>query len=383
MIQLGLERILPLLAHAGNPHHNFKCIHIAGSNGKGSIGTFISRSIKNSGHFSSPFIKTPRDCIRLDSKVPSLHSFDEAQTLFMRLNNQFEIGCSDFEILTAVCFKLFSDFKVSVAVIEVGLGGLMDATNCIPPPIICVFSSISMDHTEFLGDSIESISKHKAGILKEGVMAVVVAPQSHQESIPILKSMTKCRLHLVNVKCDSVGEGYQKENICTAVKVLEILSEMDGFHHIKPDLNLIINMKYAGRLENITYKSTSILVDGCHNDAGAASLKSYLSNTSINILWIFAASSTKDVKTIIKTITRPQDILIPLNFSTPVGMPWVKSKPVSEICQICNEVGIQIMQMDSLKDALEYANDCSYKVVLCGSLYLVSDLYNLLDLPIG
>jgi dihydrofolate synthase len=133
-IQLGLEKISALLSAIGNPHHAFNTIHLAGSNGKGSIGNYLSRSISptvKSGHFSSPFLLFPGDCIRINTEVVDDGIYQEADARVRSVNATLSLGCTEFEILTAVAFLIFSQLEVELAVIEVGLGGLLDAYDCV------------------------------------------------------------------------------------------------------------------------------------------------------------------------------------------------------------------------------------------------------------
>jgi folylpolyglutamate synthase/dihydropteroate synthase len=241
-------------------------------------------------------------------------------------------------------------------------------------------TSISIDHTEFLGSTIESISAHKAGIIKEGVKAVVVAPQKHPQSIPIFQKAAKFPVYLVVVD-EHVGRGYQKENIATALKVLSVLNDLQLGYNIVPDVEKLLDLKFPGRLDTIRYKSKEILVDGCHNEAGALAFSSYIKSINTGpICYIFAASSTKKVESILRIIVSLDDILIPVLFDTPQGMAWVKPKPISDITKTCSELGVHTIDVNgNLNDALDKAIELDRKVVICGSLYLVSSVYRLLN----
>ena len=167
-IKLGLEHTKNLLKFLDNPHEKFLTIHVAGTNGKGSTCAYIERILRYSGYkvgiYTSPHLFNFNERIRVDGLPISDQEFVSfLDNSFKEIN---KIGSTFFEVTTVMAFDYFNKNKVDIAVIETGLGGRLDATNVISP-VISVITSISMDHTEILGDSIELIAKEKSGIIKE------------------------------------------------------------------------------------------------------------------------------------------------------------------------------------------------------------------------
>lgn len=170
----GLETTHKLDEHFGHPHQQFKTIHIAGTNGKGSCSHTIAAVLQSAGYrvglFTSPHLIDFRERIRINGEmVPEeyvVNFVEEHRAFFEPLHPSF------FELTTAMAFRYFADQKVDVAVIEVGMGGRLDCTNIIHPDL-CIITNISFDHTQYLGDTLTKIAKEKAGIIKEGVPVVV------------------------------------------------------------------------------------------------------------------------------------------------------------------------------------------------------------------
>ena len=174
----GLHNTLELDRHFGHPHQNFKTIHIAGTNGKGSCSHTIASILQSAGYkvglYTSPHLKDFRERIRVNGKCVSkeyvIDFVENERHFFEPLHPSF------FELTTAMAFKYFAEQGVDIAVIEVGLGGRLDCTNIITP-ILSIITNISFDHTQFLGNTLEAIAREKAGIIKEGIPVVLVKRQ--------------------------------------------------------------------------------------------------------------------------------------------------------------------------------------------------------------
>jgi folylpolyglutamate synthase len=181
-IQPGLERISQLLKNVKMP---WKSIHVAGTNGKGSICAYASAMFRRkqqhkTGLFTSPHLINRWDCIAIDHKPVEQHIFESAEREFLKLNTRENIGASEFEILTATAFKIFTDEKVKIGIVEVGMGGGLDTTNILQNQIVSVISKIGLDHQQYLGNTIEEIAAHKAGILRPGVPYIVNDKNTNQ-----------------------------------------------------------------------------------------------------------------------------------------------------------------------------------------------------------
>ena len=176
-IKLGLERISAILELCGNPQNNLQVIHVAGTNGKGSVCTLTAEILKQSGYkvglYTSPHIFKYNERFKVNGEDISDEDFVQYVSYVENLGKEHNLDLSEFEILTATAFKYFYDKKVDFVVLETGLGGRFDATNVVEKPVITAITSISIDHKDRLGDTIEKIAFEKAGIIKENVKCVI------------------------------------------------------------------------------------------------------------------------------------------------------------------------------------------------------------------
>ena len=169
-MNFGLERIHSLLSELENPHLRLSVIHVGGTNGKGSVTSYIDSILIKAGYktgrYNSPHFLNPRDSIRINGIPINKESYQRIRNHVEAVNSASNIGATSFELLTAVALCCFDAEEVSIAVIEVGLGGAKDATNVFPSPLVSIITTIGMDHMEILGETIDLIAKEKAGILK-------------------------------------------------------------------------------------------------------------------------------------------------------------------------------------------------------------------------
>lgn len=179
-MKLGLDNIRALLASLGDPQKKFRSIHVAGSNGKGSVSAMLSAALQGNGYhvglYTSPHLVSFRERIKIGAEMISENRVAEILTAMWPKVE--ELQATFFEVTTALAFKYFADEQVDIAVIETGLGGRLDATNVLEKPLATVVTSISLEHTQFLGDTVELIAGEKAGIFKPGSPAIVSADTS-------------------------------------------------------------------------------------------------------------------------------------------------------------------------------------------------------------
>ena len=271
-----LENSQSLAVHLNNPHLNFKSIHVAGTNGKGSSSHMLASILQEAGYsvglYTSPHLKDFRERIKINGKPISERSvveFIEKNKVFLEKNK-----LSFFEMSVGMAFDYFSRKKVSIAVIEVGLGGRLDATNIITP-IASLITNIGLDHTELLGGTLELISIEKAGIIKANVPLVI---SEYQEEIaPIFEQIAKEKnSDLVYANKENFREyktslygSYQKRNI---KGVLAIIKLLQGFtisqEHIRKGLmNVVENTGLLGRWQ-ILHENPKVMCDTAHNSEG-------------------------------------------------------------------------------------------------------------------
>ena len=300
----GLQNILALLKHIGNPQNQFKSIHIAGTNGKGSTAHILtSIGIENGykvGLFTSPHIKDFRERIKVNGEMIT----PEEVVAFVNTNKSFfeTLKPSFFEITTALAFQAFANANCDIAIIETGLGGRLDSTNVLKPEI-AVITNIGLDHTQILGDTLAKIAKEKAGIIK--LNTPVVIGEILPETRPIFEDTAhqlNAELHISKpsqFKTDLLG-AYQQINCSLAWNTIQIL-KLKGWYFddqkTAQGLQKVgLNSGFRGRLEIIAKNPTTI-IDASHNIDGVKLLFKELENLKYNQLHaVFGSSSDKNYK---------------------------------------------------------------------------------------
>ncbi len=325
----GLERVTTVLAGLGNPERLPRIVHVAGTNGKGSVCAMIESGLRaaglRTGLFTSPHLVEPTERIRIDGRpVPAAEFsavFDRVHACAEQLLNQGAIDFHPtyFETVTAMAFLLFQDRETEVVVLEVGLGGRLDATNVVRPEL-CVITPVDFDHEALLGKSLEAIAGEKAGILKPGVPAVFAAqrPEAQQTlerraselGIEVIHAPGKWRVDNVEysargsrftlrdgstmrIDCPLAGE-HQVSNAVVAVAALDRLG-------IAPAVieRGIADARWPGRLDRVS-ESPEIILDGAHNPAGARALAAYIERfySARPVVMIYGAMRDKAVEEI-------------------------------------------------------------------------------------
>ncbi|RKP11789.1 Mur ligase [Piptocephalis cylindrospora] len=420
-MDLGLERITHVLKALENPQDKVPVVHLAGTNGKGSTCTYLARLLggpgwgeRRVGQFTSPHFLEPRDAIRINGiPIPP----GQYQELHERLMTSTEGGeaLTSFEQETAVAFLYFVAMEVDVALIECGLGGALDATNVCVQPLLCILTSISLDHEAILGGTILEITRAKVGILRPDVPVVL----AHQEEATreVVEGVVRgragalgCPLYLAPdqfkdgkgpVPCPLPGKA-QEGNLSTALTALSLLPSS-----LTPDMSpdrtrrALLGMRWAGRMDvqSLPPLPAPVLMDGAHNPAGAHALRQALGEEE-PIGWILGLSQGKDVDGMLRELLRPGDRAILLGFSIPDGMPWCRCMDPrdveSRIVSILPSLPTRVFPTKNEKDgmagreereslvhqALTHASSSfvSHRPVICGSLYLLADVYRTLGL---
>lgn len=343
-IMPGLTRITNLLETMGNPQNDIKIIHIAGTNGKGTVAKTINNALINAGNkvglFSSPWIDDYREQIQINNEFISKEEFVSYVAKYK------DNDCTEFEFLTAIMYKYFADSKVDYAVVECGMGGKGDSTN-VEKSNISVITSISLDHTAFLGNTVERIAEEKSGILRKNSTCVLY-PNSYVEHI----FEDKCK-KLVKVKEQG---NFKKNNLATANAVLELL----GVPTVEQCAELPARQEYIG----------SVMLDGAHNRNGAQVLEPYLPNG--NVTAVIGMMKDKDVEGYLSIIAPHLNRIIT---TTPDNS---RSMPAEELKQLAQKYCKDVVAVDSSNEAVALAKqDENFKLV-CGSFYLAREVRNLI-----
>lgn len=301
-----MERIWNLLGEMGNPQRGCKFIHIAGTNGKGSVSHIIADILRQAGYrvgrFTSPHLHSYRERFAINGDQitePAMEAIlDGIEAHIQTMVQRGEEHPTEFEVLTALAFQYFRDAKVDLAVLEVGMGGIYDSTNVITP-VVSVITGIDFDHTAFLGTTLAEIAANKAGIIKPGVPVVIglmgeEAKQVIQEQarllgaplcagseiriIPVEKpnldhqlvNIDGCGLSVDRVDYSLPGV-YQLRNLAVALRTLMLLNEQGYDINDRIIRASLAKLKMPGRLE-IVHTSPLVIVDAAHNSQGAAAL---------------------------------------------------------------------------------------------------------------
>lgn len=403
----GLERTNKILELLGNPHKDLKCIHIAGTNGKGSTTAMLTQILMESGHkvgmYTSPFIEEFEERIQINNNnIPREKLCEVVEKVKIAVEKACELGYdepTEFEIITAVMFVYFHEEKVDYAVVEVGLGGRIDATNVINP-LISIITSISYDHVKILGNTLEEIAYEKAGIIKEKT-PVILYPVEEEAKLSIEKVANEKQSSIIYVKRENsilkeklYNVPYQESIIKTNRDAYEVQLSLLGTHQLL-NCSVVINaaeelqnvgvnikkehiieglkkVKWPGRLEMLKLKPM-VVIDGAHNIDGITSLKNSI-NTYFKhnkLILIMGILSDKQVEDMVKVITPEATNIITV---TP---PSYRAENSSELVEIIKKYNPNCEAIENYKDAYEkalsYANGDDL-VLICGSLYMVGEM---------
>jgi len=388
-VELGLERIKRLLNALGNPHQQVPIIHVAGSNGKGSTCAFLSSVLTAAGYrvgrYTSPHLVSWCERISLNGQDISPA---ELHHLLLNVIDAIAPNYSSptqFEVITAVAWLYFAQQQVDVAVVEVGLGGRLDATNVCDRPLVSIITSLSREHWQRLGSTLAEISYEKAGVLKPHCPAVI-APQP-AEAEAVLKT------RLVELDCPVIwvdpkvsrsyslalpGE-HQLINAALAIATFHILQKQGWKISEDHIIQGLATTEWKGRLQWTQWRNHNLLIDGAHNPAGAKMLRRYVDNQDVDdqatrsINWVMGMLANKDHEDVFRELLRTDDrlYLVPVPEHLPTDM-----DELAQIAQTaCPGLAHCAVYPDVIK-GLEAAFEINSAgqnstTVLCGSLYLI------------
>lgn len=396
-----IQPTVDMMAALGNPESRFKSIHVAGTNGKGSVSHFLASILQEAGYkvglYTSPHLVDFRERIRINGEmIPQsvvVDFVDHHRDMFNRLHLSF------FEMTVGLAFDYFAREKVDIAVIEVGMGGRLDSTNVITP-LLSVVTNIGLDHTQFLGDTLEKIAAEKAGIIKEGVPVVIGETQI--ETTPVFMKtaadrkapITFADQHYVvddisRYTEELTGE-YQRKNIATVLEAVEVLRKTtdlelsaaavrQGISHV------VTNTHLHGRWQKIGEKPLTIC-ETAHNEPGIRAmipkLAEILSHSATQPLshshlhLVYGCVNDKDFRHILQLLhseLTAYGLQITWYFSQP-GVP--RRLPVADLVSAAKELGIDGDGYEHVKEAIVAAQKNAGPddlVLVTGSIFLVAD----------
>jgi dihydrofolate synthase/folylpolyglutamate synthase len=379
--KFGLDRIRSVLEALDNPQRAYRVVHVAGTNGKGSTCAMIDAGLRaagvRSGLFTSPHLIEPTERIQIDGIPVSHAQFQRAFNVVHQTAEGLDLDCHPtyFETVAAMAFWLFRELKVETAVVEVGLGGRLDATNVVEPELT-VITPVDFDHEVYLGHTLESIAGEKAGILKVGVPAIFARQRPEAEvvlnrvarglgvvvhtfgSFPVTDLHIDARGSRFSGLCCPLAGEHQVENAITAAMALESLG-------VSP--KGIVGARWPGRLEHVA-PNPDIILDGAHNPAGARALAKYLERfyAGRKLHLIYGAMRDKAVEEI-------AGILFPLAsalmFTSPANARALRPEALVEIAGR-GETAASVSEALGTVRERATADDV---IVITGSLFLVGE----------
>jgi dihydrofolate synthase/folylpolyglutamate synthase len=376
-IKLGLRNTELLLSALGNPERAFASVQIAGTNGKGSTAVMLDSICRAAGIkcglYTSPHLVSITERITISGVQISPEEFAACVTTVRDVAAQFEALPTFFEQLTVAALLAFRNARIELAILETGLGGRLDSTTAAKVSIVAI-TPISMDHEEYLGDTLESIAAEKAAIIRPGVQAVI----AKQDPVALGVLLRRCEETGVTPILDTDMHGYegvhlglrgrhQVENAGVAIRLAELLDI--------PDTAIITGLETAthpGRLELIQHEP-AFLIDGAHNPAGAKSLRDYLNEFAARPLTlVFGAMRDKQLEQMAEILFPCADTLILTTIKNP------RSASIERLQEVADRFARgRVLTNESSSAALRIAEaETPPEGLICiaGSLYLVGEL---------
>ena len=384
----GLRNITELMKRLGDPQNDYRTIHVAGSDGKGSVCEMVYSVLRFSGiragKFSSPYIEDRNECISVDGISISDEDLD---TILNEVRSKADAmkgegyECTFFEVLTAAAYLWFSRCGVEYAVIEAGMGGTLDATNVIIPEV-AVITNVSMEHTKYLGNTLGEVASHKAGIMKAGVQTLTSAKG---EALDVIKK----RAEEIGSKLTVVRSGelkgmdvygsdviyggesyrigipgsYQCENMALAIETVRKLPMADRLEpHIREGLR---ESRLPGRMERIL--QTPIVIDGTHTVAGMTALCRDIKELYDKVLVVVGILSDKNIEGMMGLLSGISNGMI---VTAPDSE---RALPADKLGEIASKYLDEVVVIENEKDALDYAMETANvrTILVTGSFRMV------------
>ncbi|MCC7008680.1 MAG: bifunctional folylpolyglutamate synthase/dihydrofolate synthase [Acidobacteria bacterium] len=401
-IKLGLDQINGLLDRLGRPDLAFPSIAVAGTNGKGSVAAMLERGVRAAGYrtgrYTSPHLADVEERIVVDGRPVRADVFDAAAERVLDAGRGLPFPPTFFEATTALALDVFRGAGVDVAVLEVGMGGRLDATNAVTN-VASAITAIDFDHEQYLGDTIEAIAAEKAGIVKPGTVTVLGPNRAAVEAV-VAATCQRRGTELVRAREGVTADvtfvdgratmalrtpeheyqplvlalrgRHQVDNAITAIRLLERLSARRCFDVPFAAIRTAVeDVTWPARLELLQAGSMQVLIDGAHNPAGARALASYVGETYGRPMPIVVGvMRDKKVAAILKALAGAASEFVCTSVSTPRAM----SAPELVATAATAVPSIPAIAVAAPMDAVRYAAALDSPVVVAGSLYLAGEV---------
>ncbi|MCI9475723.1 MAG: bifunctional folylpolyglutamate synthase/dihydrofolate synthase [Emergencia sp.] len=409
---LGLERMNVLLEKLGNPHEDLKVLHVAGTNGKGSVCRYLYEILQAAGYrcglFTSPFLEVFNERIEFDGSFISDADLQRCSDVVLAMTEEMVAegheSPTEFEVITAIAFLYFKEKNTDFVVLEVGLGGRGDSTNVVKQPLCSIITSISLDHTDRLGETIEEIAAEKAGIIKEGCPVItgveneeamwVLKHKAIEKHTPIFDALqspfeileetvegTRVRAEVLKETYEftiSMVGRHQVQNALTALTAIALLNKRGDF--TVTDEQIAEGFKRAkqiGRFE-IMEKEPFVILDGAHNPGGAKALKETVLRhfKDKKILMVTGILADKEVEEVLDSFMDITKDFIATEPDNP------RKLPAEELAEKMQKRGGHVHCFSKAEEAVSCAQGLyeAYDVILfTGSLYLIGKIRGLIN----
>lgn len=401
----GLERISELCEKLSHPEKKLKFIHVAGTNGKGSFCSMLSSILIKAGYrvglYTSPYIKVFNERMRVNGENIKDEVLADITSRVKPIAESMKDKPTEFELITAIAFQYFYEEKCDVVVLEAGMGGRLDSTNVIDTPVLSVITGIALDHTDYLGDTVEKIAKEKAGIIKPSIPVLYGGEDKNAKSV--IESVAKekdsnffltshsniknVRTSLSetlfdykdkkDVKIKLLGE-YQPKNAASVIEAVSILNQV-GYHVTDEALRAGFEAAtWPARFEIIS-TSPLVIFDGAHNPEGISSatksIKSYFNGESVHVFT--GVLKDKDYRFIAERISEIADTAFVITPESPRALPG------KEYAKVLSEFGVLATSYatfdEAIKSAVSSAKEKNKPLICLGSLYTYQNVIDALN----
>ena len=400
----GLERIGELCKRLGDPQNELRFIHVAGTNGKGSFCSMLDSVLRaagvKTGLYTSPYINFFNERMCINGEPISDAELAEITTYVRPIADSMSDKPTEFELITAVAFEYFKKNKCDVVILEAGMGGRLDSTNIISTPILSVITGVALDHTDYLGNTVELIAQEKAGIIKSGIPVLfggedetayeVISKKAHELSSPIFR-VSHSDIHIRHTSLEytefdylehkamrlSLLGSYQPKNASSVLSAVYVLNTL-GINI--PDSAVrdgLFAAKWHARFE-ILSNTPLIIYDGAHNPQGISmlkeSIKSYFSNQKV--LLVSTVMHDKDYEHMVRELSELTDTA----YLFKVNDRALDTHSYAEVYRKNNTQAYECASMtEALTLALDRAKNTGVPLICAGSLYMYADLKKVLD----